>query len=338
MPFFSVRLRNIIVQMHKHGKGYKKIKKDLNLTEGIKISLSAVRKICKKFNHFGNVKDRKKSKKSKFGDDDLHKDYINKTLSDHPDTSAKTMKDEIYDVFGIRVSTSTVARARRNLGWVQKGTRYCQMIRTENKGKRLEWCQRRIEENETFDDVIFTDESRIELRDVARKSFRKVGQPLVRRKKGKHPYSLLVWAGISRRGATQILLFNGIMNSIWYQEEILKTQFLPFVNFVYPDGHRLYQDNDPKHVSKSTKAFMENQGINWWASPAESPDINPIENLWKEMKDLCAKERPKGKDDLVAAVLKFWETVTPEKCNRYIDHVKKVLPVVVEKGGDVTGF
>lgn len=45
------------------------------------------------------------------------------------------------------------------------------------------------------------------------------------------------------------------------------------------------QDNDPKYVSRLAKVFMEENGINWWRTPAESPDQNPIENLWHELKE-----------------------------------------------------
>lgn len=185
--------------------------------------------------------------------------------------------------------------------------------------------------------MIFTDESRIELTDVSRKSYRKKGLPF-RRKKAKHPFSFLVWGGISKRGATPLLIFNGIMDSIFYQEYILRQQFLPYVKTIYPESHRLYQDNDPKHTSKSTQAFMTANGINWWRSPAESPDINPIENLWNEMKVFCTKQRPKNKADLENALHAFWATLDVDKCRRYINHIHKVMPVVVEKNGDVSGF
>ena len=53
----------------------------------------------------------------------------------------------------------------------------------------------------------------------------------------------------------------------------------PFIDSQYPNDNRFYQDNDPKHVSKSTVQFMKENNINHWRSPPESPDLNPIENL-----------------------------------------------------------
>jgi len=48
---------------------------------------------------------------------------------------------------------------------------------------------------------------------------------------------------------------------------------------------RFMQDNDPKHTSKKAVALLAAESINWWKSPAESPDSNPIENLWHKLKE-----------------------------------------------------
>ena len=67
--------------------------------------------------------------------------------------------------------------------------------------------------------------------------------------------------------------------------KILDKILVPFVEKVYPEGHKFMQDNDPKHSSNMAKQWLEDKSINWWKTPAESPDLNPIENLWHELKE-----------------------------------------------------
>ena len=98
-------------------------------------------------------------------------------------------------------------------------------------------------------------------------------------------------------------------------------------------------DNDPKHSSKQGKDFLMANNVNWWRTPAESPDCNPIENLWHELKEYNRRViKPKNKDELIEGIKRFWLTVTVEKCVKYIDHLKKVLPKVVEFNGAATGY
>ena len=83
---------------------------------------------------------------------------------------------------------------------------------------------------------------------------------------------------------------------------------------VYPNGHRFQQDNDLKPCSLLAREFYKEMGINWWPTPPELPDLNPIENLWHEMKEYVrCVVKPKTKEELVTGIDSFWETVTVEK-------------------------
>ena len=79
---------------------------------------------------------------------------------------------------GIQLSLSTILRSRTALGWTFRGSAYCQMIRHANKLKRLEWAQRNVHEAEQgFLDVIYTDETSIQLEAHRRFCCRKRGEP-----------------------------------------------------------------------------------------------------------------------------------------------------------------
>lgn len=154
----------------------------------------------------------------------------------------------------------------------------------------------------------------------------------------KHPTKVHVWAGISMRGRTGICIFEGVMNAELFVEILDKT-LLPFIDSVYPEGHQFMQDNDPKHSSNMTKQWLEDNSVSWWKTPAESPDLNPIENLWHELKEYIRREiKPKVKAELIDGIQKFWGTVDQAKCRKYIGHWLKVIPKVIELEGAATGY
>lgn len=52
------------------------------------------------------------------------------------------------------------------------------------------------------------------------------------------------------------------------------------------------QDNAKGHASKYAKSVLEANGITPMFRPANSPDLNPIETIWDEIKDYIQKHYP----------------------------------------------
>ena len=114
-------------------------------------------------------------------------------------------------------------------------------------------------------------------------------------------------------GATPLVLFTGIMNADKYIE-ILKHGLLPFTDAKFPDKkYRFQQDNDPKHVSRVAQEFFNQNGINWLKTPPESPDLNPIENVWGYLKYFLRNNyKPTNLESLEAGIVEFWQKMTQE--------------------------
>ena len=88
----------------------------------------------------------------------------------------------------------------------------------------------------------------MQLEQYSRLCFRKHLQPRKLKQWPKHPTKFHIWGGISKRGATRVVMFTGIMNAVRLGQ-ILEAGLLPFIREKFSDGHRLFQDNDPKHAS-----------------------------------------------------------------------------------------
>ena len=116
------------------------------------------------------------------------------------------------------------------------------------------------------------------------------------------------------------------MEATVYTQTLYKT-LVPFIEDVYPTSHKFMADNDPKHTSCHAQRYLKEKQINWWRTPAESPDLNPIENMWHELKEYIRREvKPKTKEELIDGIEAFWSTVDIDKCRKYIRHLRKVIP------------
>ena len=97
------------------------------------------------------------------------------------------------------------------------------------------------------------------------------------------------------------------------------------------------QDKDPNHTLRRVVEFFNTNSITRWKTSPESPDLNPIENLWLE-EFLIREIKPHSKEELVSGIQQFWQSVTPAKCTRYIRHLRKFNPRVIKVQGDPTGY
>jgi transposase len=103
----------------------------------------------------------------------------------------------------------------------------------------------------------------------------------------------------------------------------------------YPEL-QFQQDNAKGHASKYTQSVFEAIGITPIFWPANSPDLNPIETIWDDMKDYIEAKYPevhRSYKRLREVVHEAWESVTTERIRELIREMPERCKAVIEAQG-----
>lgn len=123
----------------------------------------------------------------------------------------------------------------------------------------------------------------------------------------KHPTSVMVWSVISHKGPGRLYIVKGTMRQDQYKT-VLETRLIPQIRDWFADGESFHfmQDGAPCHTAKSVKAFLQTKNIPLLDWPGNSPDMNPIENVWEILKRKMKGENITTKEQLIARLISVW--------------------------------
>lgn len=129
----------------------------------------------------------------------------------------------------------------------------------------------------------------------------------------------MVWSVISSKGTGRLYVVQGTMRQDQYKE-VLKTRLLPQLKEWFPNGQPFVfmQDGAPCHTAKSIKAFLLKEKIPLLPWPGNSPDMNPIENVWALLKKEISKEVITTKTRLIEKIIKCG--IITQKCKKLFKH------------------
>lgn len=115
---------------------------------------------------------------------------------------------------------------------------------------------------------------------------------------------------------------------------------MDIVDFVdmsaYPENEVVFQqDGYPKHTAKIVKDWLSHQIFQVIECPAQSPDLNPIENSWAILKRRLGKyqKAPRSKNELWPHVQHEWNNFHDNFIQNLVESMPKHIKSVIKNKG-----
>lgn len=242
---------------------------------------------------------------------------VKRVVEANPHITARVVKEENPGVFG-EVSVRTVSRRVHELGYTSHKPVAKPLLSRVQRRRRVAFADKYAGwSDEQWLDVLWSDESTFNVTcNRGGRVYRRAGSdpldPRYLQSTVKHPDSLMVWGCFSGKGLGKLVVLpkNVKMNQAVYLE--LLCDHLP-ESFELTGAKVFQQDGAPCHTAKSISTWLDDCQVPFikdW--PGNSPDINPIENLWHIVKkDLQGKD-VSSLPKLEAAIRESWANLSPQ--------------------------
>lgn len=269
-------------------------------------------------------------------------DRLIKRISENdPWKSGPQIKAEVPD---INISCRTIQRRLVEAKLYSRRPAKKPLISARNKAARLAFARRHIDWTAAdWKKVLFSDETRYNIfnSDGMRRVRRPVNQrfnhkyvtPTIKHGKG----SVVLWACFSSGGIGPLHFIDGIMDRFMYRN-IMENVMLPFAEWEMPLRFIFQHDNDPKHTSNHVQEWFRQNNIRVLDWPAQSPDLNPIENLWEEVERRIRTELFPNKQALMNKISEVWRNLPLSVLENLINSMPRRCGKVIANNGYAIGY
>ena len=147
--------------------------------------------------------------------------------------------------------------------------------------------------------------------------------------------NVMVWGFMSAVGVGELHFIEGNMNSMYC--EILQQSMIPSLQKL---GRRavFQHDNDPKPTSKTTTALLKRLRVKVMDWPSMSPDLNPIEHLWRILKRKVEVHKVLNIRQLHNVIMKEWKSIPVATCEALVNSMPRGVKAVLDNDGGHTKY
>ena len=142
---------------------------------------------------------------------------------------------------------------------------------------------------------------------------------------GTHPTTLItpspsspMWSMVVAASCCGDVFHRQLMDGAKYREIVEGNLFQSSRDLRLGRRFTLQQDNDPKHTAKATLEWFKGKQVNVLEWPSQSPDLNPIENLWYDLKIAVYQQNPSNLKELEQFCLEEWSKNPVTRCAKLI--------------------
>ena len=121
-------------------------------------------------------------------------------------------------------------------------------------------------------------------------------------------------------------------------KNIVQDHVVPIIQNSGFDRATFMQDNAPCHKSKVVMSYLSEQDFEIMDWPLQSPDLNPIENLWRTLGVKVMERNPSNTDDLWVKLQEEWSKISIEDCQELIRSCSRRCAAVIESKGSFTKY
>jgi transposase len=325
----SIKQRWEIVFLHSHKLGPK-----LSIhaiARELQYSRDTIRTWIDRYQKTGDVQDEerrgRKRKTSEREDQDIVSIAKKQKTSTLVDISTSMSRQ------GTDISYETVRRRLNEQGLFKLKPLLKPLLLDTHRASRLKWAN--ANRNTDWSKVIFTDETTISQFSKPKKVWREKGE-IVKAHTVKHSLKVHVYGCFSKKGFGNIYCFTDNLNADLLCT-IYKSTLLPSAGIFFgKDNHNwiLQEDNDPKHTSGKAKKWRDDNDIKRIFWPSQSPDLNPIENVWAVLKANVGNYKPSSTKGLIRVIKKEWKKFDKPFAENLVGSMENRLSLVRNNKGD----
>ena len=146
----------------------------------------------------------------------------------------------------------------------------------------------------------------------------------------------VLWGCFSAAGTGRLVRIEGKMNRAKYKEILDETLLQTTQDLRLGWRFIFQQDNNPRHTAKTTQEWFRNKSLNVLEWPSQSPDLNPIEHLWRDLKMAVQWCSPSNLTELEGICREEWETLPKYRCAKLVASYPRRLKALITATGAFT--